>query len=219
MNKKLILGAILFVPTVSFAHDSEHVTAAWYQNPLVLTLTVLAVIALGVLCYGWVSKRKNFQIVPALALVVIAVTSFAMFSQPVDTYEPELAMADFGTGQTVTLYKSPNCGCCSGHAKALEEAGFAVNIVETNELDQIKSEQNISPTGASCHTSVIGDYVVEGHVPLEAIEKLLTEKPDVAGIGLPGMPIGTPGMPGRKTAPYEVYQLTKDGEMSPYMTI
>lgn len=219
MNKKLILGAILFVPTVSFAHDSEHVTAAWYQNPLVLTLTVLAVIALGVLCYGWVSKRKNLQIVPAVALVVIAVTSFAMFSQPVDTYEPELAMADFGTGQTVTLYKSPNCGCCSGHAKALEEAGFAVNIVETNELDQIKSEQNISPTGASCHTSVIGDYVVEGHVPLEAIEKLLTEKPDVAGIGLPGMPIGTPGMPGRKTAPYEVYQLTKDGEMSPYMTI
>ena len=219
MNKKLILGAILFVPTVSFAHDSEHVTTAWYQNPLVLTLTVLTVIALGILCYGWVSKRKNLQIVPAVALVVIAVTSFAMFSQPVDTYEPELAMADFGTGQTVTLYKSPNCGCCSGHAKALEEAGFAVNIVETDELDQIKSEQNIPPTGASCHTSVIGDYVVEGHVPLEAIEKLLTEKPDVAGIGLPGMPIGTPGMPGRKTAPYEVYQLTKDGEMSPYMTI
>ena len=219
MNKKLILGAILFVPTVSFAHDIEHVTTAWYQNPLVLTLTVLTVIALGTLCYGWVSKRKNLQIVPAVALVVIAVTSFAMFSQPVDTYEPELAMADFGTGQTVTLYKSPNCGCCSGHAKALEEAGFAVNIVETDELDQIKSEQNIPPTGASCHTSVIDDYVVEGHVPLEAIEKLLTEKPDVAGIGLPGMPIGTPGMPGRKTAPYEVYQLTKDGEMSPYMTI
>ena len=71
-----------------------------------LTLTVLTVIALGTLCYGWVSKRKNLQIVPAVALVVIAVTSFAMFSQPVDTYEPELAMADFGTGQTVTLYKS-----------------------------------------------------------------------------------------------------------------
>ena len=113
MNKKLILGAILFVPTVSFAHDSEHVTTAWYQNPLVLTLTVLTVIALNTLLRVGI-ERKNLQIVPAVALVVIAVTSFAMFSQPVDTYEPELAMADFGTGQTVTLYKSPNCGCCSG---------------------------------------------------------------------------------------------------------
>ena len=149
-------------------------------------------------------------------IAVIGLTGLGQNSTP---YEPQLAVADFGAGETVTLYKSPNCGCCTGHAKALEEAGFNVDIVETNNLDEIKSTQNIPSDGASCHTSLIGDYVVEGHVPLEAIEKLLTEKPDVAGIGLPGMPIGTPGMPGRKTAPYEVYQLSADGQTSPYMTI
>lgn len=134
-------------------------------------------------------------------------------------YQPQLAVANFGDGQTVTLYKSPNCGCCSGHAKALEEAGFSVTIEETNDLDTVKRTHNIPADGASCHTSVIGDYVVEGHVPLEAIEKLLDEKPAIAGIGLAGMPIGTPGMPGRKLAPYEVYQLSDTGETSSYLTL
>jgi hypothetical protein len=128
-------------------------------------------------------------------------------------------VANFGAGQSITLYKSPNCGCCSGHAKALETAGFTVTIEETDNLDLVKQTHNIPAGGESCHTSVIGDYVVEGHVPLEAIEKLLTEKPDIAGIGLPGMPIGTPGMPGRKTATYDVYQLSSTGEMSPYVSI
>ena len=217
---KLIFGAILFVPTLSLAHENEHTEVAmWYQDPVALTLITVAVLALGALVYGLTTKNRNFQILPAAALVALTVAGFAAFGNTADTVEPKLAVADFGTGQTVTLYKSPNCGCCSGYAKALEEVGFTVDIVETNEIDRIKSEQNIPPTGASCHTSIIGDYVVEGHVPLEAVEKLLTEKPDVAGIGLAGMPAGTPGMPGKKTAPYEVYQLTKDGEMLPYMTI
>jgi hypothetical protein len=86
-------------------------------------------------------------------------------------------------------------------------------------LALVKKTHNIPSGGESCHTSIIGDYVVEGHVPLEAIEKLLAEKPDIVGIGLAGMPIGTPGMPGRKTAPYEVYQLSDGGEVSPYVNI
>ncbi|MCA9366824.1 hypothetical protein KC887_00995 [Candidatus Kaiserbacteria bacterium] len=219
MQKIYLLGAILFAPMVTLAHDGEHVTTMWYQEPSVIVTALVATLALCVLAYGWFSKKKNLITVPAVALVLVAVVSLVSFGQGSPEYEAHLAVADFGTGQSVTLYKSPNCGCCSGHAEALRKAGFDVTIELTDDLASVKQSHNIPLGGESCHTSVIGDYVVEGHVPLEAIEKLLTEKPDIAGIGLPGMPIGTPGMPGKKTAPYEVYQLSDQGAMSPYVTI
>lgn len=211
---------LLFAPGVISAHDDVlHSTAVWYQEPMDIVTALVAVVALLGLGYGLLTKRKQFVSIPSIVLVVVAVISFTSFAPQNDTYEAQLAVTDFGVGQSVTLYKSPNCGCCTGHAKALEEVGFAVTIEETNNLDVIKERHGIPAAGASCHTSIIGDYVVEGHVPLEAIEKLLTEKPDIPGIGLPGMPIGTPGMPGPKTAPYEVYQLSEAGEMSLYLTI
>jgi hypothetical protein len=220
MQKIYLLSVLLFVLGVISAHDDVlHTAASWYQEPMFVVTALVAVVALLGLGYGFITKKKQFVSVPTVVLVVAVITGFLSFTSQNDTYEAQLAVADFGAGQSVTLYKSPNCGCCTGHAKALEEAGFAVTIEETNNLDAIKQSHNIPADGASCHTSVIGDYVVEGHVPLEAIEKLLTEKPDVSGIGLPGMPIGTPGMPGPKTAPYEVYQLSEAGEMSPYLTI
>ena len=212
MQKTYFLGAILFAPSIILAHEEElHITTAWYQEPMTVVAILLAALAISVLSYGVITKRKNFITIPVIALVAVAVTGLVSFGQN--------NLTNFGEGQSVTLYKSPNCGCCSGHAAALEAAGFDVTIEETNELNTIKQSNNIPLGGESCHTSIIGDYVVEGHVPLEAIEKLLTEQPDIAGIGLPGMPIGTPGMPGKKTAPYEVYQLSADGEMSPYLTI
>ena len=218
MKKIYFISVLLFGPLVSYAH-AEELHSAWYQEPMTVLTILAAVLALGALCYGLFTKRKNFIVLPAIALVAVAVVGVVTFGQTTDTNEAQLAVANFGTGQSVTLYKSPNCGCCSGHAAALEAAGFDVTIEETHELDSIKQANNIPAGGASCHTSVIGEYVVEGHVPLEAIEKLLAEQPDIAGIGLPGMPSGTPGMPGPKTAPYEVYQLSSTGEMSPYLTI
>lgn len=220
MQKIYALSVLLFAPGVISAHDDVlHTASAWYQEPIGIFTVLVAVVALIALGYGFMTKKKQFVSASTIVLAVVAVTSFVLLSPQKDTYKAQLAVADFGAGQSVTLYKSPNCGCCTGHAKALEEAGFAVTIEETNNLDAIKQSHNIPADGASCHTSVIGDYVVEGHVPLEAIEKLLTEKPDIPGIGLSGMPIGTPGMPGPKTAPYEVYQLSEEGEMSPYLTI
>tara|TARA_B100000508_G_scaffold89939_1_gene70077 strand:+ start:1926 stop:2585 length:660 start_codon:yes stop_codon:yes gene_type:complete len=219
MKFRYFFGLTLVVPISVFADGVGHVEVMWYQDPVTALSAVVAVVAIGLLVYGIVIKNTAFIATPAVMLAVALLIGIPSYLQSTSSVEPELAVATFGAGQEITLYKSPTCGCCGGYAEALEEAGFAVNVVETNELDQIKSEQNIPPTGASCHTSVIGDYVVEGHVPLEALEKLLTEKPNVAGIGLPGMPIGTPGMPGRKTAPYEVYQLSETGEMSPYLTI
>jgi len=124
----------------------------------------------------------------------------------------------FGAGQKAIVYKSPTCGCCVGYADELKRQGFEVEIIETNDMDSIKSKYGIPADKQSCHTIAIGDYFVEGHVPMEAVEKLLKEKPEITGIGLPRMPSGTPGMPGPKRAPYEVYQV-KDGEFLDFITL
>ena len=113
---------------------------------------------------------------------------------------------------SATLYRDPYCGCCLGYAKALHEAGFKVKVVNTPDMSTVKAERKIPTELQSCHTAVIDsgagrNYVVEGHVPISAVRRLLNEKPEIRGIGMPGMPIGTPGMPGEKTAPFTVYEL------------
>jgi hypothetical protein len=114
-------------------------------------------------------------------------------------------------GLEATMYKSPTCGCCTGYAEFLREHGVNVEIVDTNELTQVKADYGVPTETQSCHTVVMGDYVIEGHVPLGALVKLFTETPEIAGIGLPGMPIGTPGMEGPKTEPYNVMSFGEEG--------
>ena len=119
---------------------------------------------------------------------------------------------------SITVYKSPDCGCCVGDIAYLKNKGFEVNTIMTEDMLDIKDEHNIPRNMQSCHTAIIGNYFVEGHVPIEAITKLLTEQPDIDGITLPGMPAGTPGMPGTKSGPWVVYGL-KDGKVSDFLTI
>ncbi len=118
------------------------------------------------------------------------------------------------------VYKSQSCGCCSGYISELEKNGFNVEIeaVSSDKLNSIKESHNIPKDMQSCHTVIIGNYFIEGHVPLEAVNKLLTEKPDVDGITLPGMDSGTPGMPGQKTGEWIIYSL-KDGKSTEFMRI
>ena len=100
----------------------------------------------------------------------------------------------------------------------LKKKQFNVKKTNMTSLDPIKKKYNIPTDMQSCHTSVMGKYFIEGHVPLEAINKLLKEQPNIDGIALPGMPIGTPGMPGIKNAPYVIYQII-DGKYSVFMKI
>lgn len=123
-----------------------------------------------------------------------------------------------GDAIELTMYKNPSCGCCVGHKAALEQEGYKVNLVQMQDLSPVKSENQIPSEMESCHTIDAGEYFIEGHVPMEAIEKLLKEKPDIDGIALPGMPSGTPGMPGPKRGPYVIYSL-KNGEYTEWMTI
>ncbi|MFQ5981691.1 MAG: DUF411 domain-containing protein [Candidatus Heimdallarchaeota archaeon] len=110
-----------------------------------------------------------------------------------------------------TLYSSPTCGCCHNYAAYLEELNFTVNFIETETPEEIKDENNIPGDLRSCHTVIIGNYSVEGHVPIEAINKLLEETPDIDGIALPGMPSGSPGMSGDKVSTFEIIAF-KEGE-------
>lgn len=95
-----------------------------------------------------------------------------------------------------TVWKSPSCGCCQGWIEHLEHSGYTVKAINVDDVDPIKAALGVPPKLASCHTAKIDGYVVEGHVPAQAIDKLLKERPKVTGLASPGMPSGSPGMEG-----------------------
>lgn len=110
------------------------------------------------------------------------------------------------------MYKNPQCSCCEIYAAYLEENGFKVVLKPVNNLSQISSEAGVPEDLEGCHTLMVDGYVVDGLVPVGIVKKLLTERPAIAGITLPGMPVGSPGMPGTKMAPFKIYAFTKDGK-------
>lgn len=116
---------------------------------------------------------------------------------------------------TMTIYRSPDCSCCHLWADIAREKGWAVASADKLDMASLKAAFGIPPELSSCHTAVVGDYFVEGHVPLDAVERLLTEQPDIDGISLPGMPAGSPGMGGVQEAPFEILALT-DGRATPF---
>ncbi len=119
----------------------------------------------------------------------------------------------------VVVYKSPTCGCCVKWADMLEEAGFEVEAKNVNNLGAIKAEFGIARELSSCHTAVVDDrYLLEGHVPIEQVRRLLEEKPDIKGLAVPGMPIGSPGMEGPNPVPFNVLAFGEEGH-SVYATI
>lgn len=113
---------------------------------------------------------------------------------------------------TATVHKTPTCGCCDFYVEYLENQGFDVDVVDHDSMDPIFQEMGVDRTMASCHTTEVGPYTVIGHMPVEAIEQLLDERPMIRGIALPGMPTGSPGMPGEQQEPFTVYRITADAE-------
>ena len=111
----------------------------------------------------------------------------------------------------VTLHKDPNCGCCVEYAHYLEDNGYNVTMIDHANINQVKQRLG-TDQAASCHTVEIDGYVVEGHVPVAAIDKLLTEQPNIKGLALPGMPYNSPGMGPEKKGSLQVLELDKDGK-------
>ncbi len=115
----------------------------------------------------------------------------------------------------VTVYKSPTCGCCDKYVDYLRDNGFAVEAVNESDMSAVKKRYGMSHA-ASCHTTLINGYAIEGHVPVGAIRKLLKEKPAIAGISAPGMPANSPGMGEMKKGTLTIYAVPKDGK-EPYV--
>ncbi len=119
---------------------------------------------------------------------------------------------------TVKVIQSPSCDCCENYKAYLAEKGFMVETTYTMDMASVREHHKVPESMKSCHTGIIDGYFVEGHVPVLAIGKLLEEKPNIDGIALPGMPSGSPGMPGQKNEAFLVYALS-DGKSSEFMTI
>lgn len=129
---------------------------------------------------------------------------------------PHARAAEGGT--KVTLYKDPQCGCCEGYADYLRSNGFVVSTVPTHDLPLMDAKYGIPNDLQPCHLSVMEGYVVGGHVPIDVVHRLLSERPAITGITLPGMPLGSPGMNGAKTAPFTIYEIAK-GPRKIYATV
>jgi hypothetical protein len=120
---------------------------------------------------------------------------------------------------SVAVFKSPTCGCCAKWNAHLSAAGYTVNSTDRTDMNAVKDEQHVPAALRSCHTALVGGYVLEGHVPADVVDKLLAEKPaGVVGLAVPGMPMGSPGMesPDGAKSPYNVMAFTKDGQSRVY---
>ena len=148
---------------------------------------------------------KLFKIlIPATMIVLISWLIFIHQTKPTKTQ--------------LTMYKSPTCGCCTQHAAYLTQNGYQVKIIKAKDMTSIKNKYGIEKNLESCHTIVADNYFIEGHVPVEAIDKLLTEKPAIDGISLPAMPAGSPGMPGIKKSVFKILSLI-NGQSSSWLEI
>ena len=161
-----------------------------------LALFVLAALAIG----GCANERAAPAAEPAIQII-----------------QEQAAVADGTTAQSevVTVFKTPTCGCCAAWVDHMREAGFTVETQDLDNLTPIKEQYGVSPSVQSCHTAVVDGYVIEGHVPAVDVKRLLAERPDVAGLAVPGMPSGSPGMeaPGRAADPFDVLAFTDAGEV------
>ena len=114
----------------------------------------------------------------------------------------------------MTVYRSPSCGCCGVWVEHAKKHGFQIKDIKTEEMEALKQKYKIPTELASCHTTIIDGYVMEGHIPVDDIKRFLSEKPQMAGLAVPGMPRGTPGMEARDIKqPFQVLAFNHKGEI------
>jgi hypothetical protein len=118
----------------------------------------------------------------------------------------------------LTVYKSPTCGCCAKWVDYMQASGFTSAVTNMPDVTPIKIKHGVTPRLASCHTTLVGGYVIEGHVPVEDVRRLLKEKPAVVGLAAPGMPAGSPGMDVPNSPPYDVLAFDKSGATRVFAT-
>ena len=119
----------------------------------------------------------------------------------------------------VTAYRNPGCGCCEQWSERMKQTGFAITMSDDPALDYRRSALGVPAELAGCHIAMVGDYIIEGHVPPEDILSFLAAKPNARGLAVPGMPMGSPGMEmGGRADPYDVLNFTADGSSKVYVS-
>lgn len=163
-------------------------------------------------------KTKLFPII-IIMLVAGSLGMVALFKKDMPQ-PPAHANAKGNTHELIT-YKSPTCGCCGNWVTYMKMKGYKIETVNTDDMDNIKEQYEIPESLYSCHTTIVngGQYFIEGHIPEEATLQLMETEPDIAGIGMPGMPAASPGMPGEKIAPFDISQVHNDSTISSFMSI
>ena len=139
----------------------------------------------------------------AVLLAVLSISLVAIAETP-----------EISNSPTIEVYKTPTCGCCKKWIDHLKDAGFEVESTDLRNLSAVKQAHGISHEMSACHTAVVDGYVIEGHVPAEDVQRLLRERPEVKGLVVPGMPLGSPGMEHPEPEPYSVYAIGPEGQMS-----
>jgi hypothetical protein len=137
---------------------------------------------------------------PAAALALVA------FAAPGQRQQQQAATT------RMVVYKSPTCGCCTKWVDVMRASGFTVQVHDQDDVSPIKRASGVPASAESCHTAQVGGYIVEGHVPVADIRRMLRERPQIVGIAAPGMPVGSPGMEvGERRDRYEVVSFTQNG--------
>ena len=159
--------------------------------------------------------KKKTIIWTTIILALVITVIFALNANKASSFE----IVNNFDGE-MKIYKSGSCGCCGIYSNYFKNKGNSkTEIINLENLNALKNQYEIPSELESCHTTIIGDYFVEGHIPLEAVEKLLKEKPDIKGIAMPGMPSGSPGMPGSKNGDFIIYAVNNDGSYDEFMRI
>lgn len=122
------------------------------------------------------------------------------------------------SGTAISVFKSPTCGCCVKWVDHLRASGFAPTSTNVADMAPVKTKHRVPKSAESCHTAIVGGYVIEGHVPAADIRRLLKEKPAVVGLAAPGMPIGSPGMEGPNPQKYDVLSFDAKGQTRVFAT-
>jgi len=149
------------------------------------------------------NDKKDYSYIPYLLFVIVftVVSMYFSFFYKIDDSEEGI----------ITVYKSPTCNCCNKWVEHLKSNGFSVRAINEINMEKIKADKGVPVKFKSCHTAVINGYVIEGHVPANDIRKLLSEKRKVAGLSVPQMPMGSPGMEGSRKDPYKVFEFDQAG--------
>jgi hypothetical protein len=116
--------------------------------------------------------------------------------------------------EVLTVYKDPSCGCCAKWVKHMASNGFVVSVRDVQNMDEIKKTMNVPSALQSCHTGVVGKYIIEGHVPADVVKKFIAAKPASLGLAAPGMPSGSPGMEGGSVDHYDIIAFDRTGKQS-----